>query len=99
MQAKIDALIKTDESFNTSLDEMLASGSLPRSQSNNSFSSLPGAREPADCGGAHEVRSLQEEAASALRSSPDKVLSIPSLTEAQQRAITGATHRPRWAPY
>lgn len=40
--------------------------------------------------GVHETRSLQEEGAT-VRASPDKVMSAPGLTEAQQRALRDPT--------
>ena len=63
------------------------SSGMPRSQSNQSFSSIT-KELLVDSGVLSDTRSLSDEAGT-LRQSPEKTMNIPSLTEAQQRAITG----------
>ena len=65
-------------------DDRMGSPSIRRSQSNQSFSSFT--RELLEGGG--DTRSLGGDD-STSRGSPERAMHIPTLTQAQQRSITG----------
>lgn len=68
-------------------DDSLADTSMKKSLSNSEISSLND-QDYLDSG-VHETRSLNEMDNMTIRISPEKVINLPSLTEAQVRAITG----------
>ena len=68
-------------------DDSLAETSLKKSLSNSEINSLS-EQEFLDSG-LHETRSLNEVDNLTIRISPEKVINLPSLTDAQVRAITG----------
>lgn len=70
-------------------DDSLAETSLKKSLSNSELNSLS-EQEFMDSG-VHETRSLNEMDNLTIRISPEKVINLPSLTEAQVRAITDPT--------
>lgn len=68
-------------------DDSLADTSLKKSLSNSEISSLT--EQDFIDNSEHETRSLNEVDNLTIRISPEKVINLPSLTEAQVRAITG----------
>jgi hypothetical protein len=68
-------------------DDSLAETSLKKSLSNSEINSLS-EQEFLDSG-LHETQSLSEVDNLTIRISPEKVINLPSLTDAQVRAITG----------
>ncbi|XP_053376011.1 rab GTPase-binding effector protein 1-like isoform X2 [Mercenaria mercenaria] len=70
-------------------DDSLAEPSLKKSLSNSELNSLS-EQEFLDSG-VHETRSLNEMDNLTIRISPEKVINLPSLTEAQVKAITAPT--------
>lgn len=73
-------------------DDSLADTSLKKSLSNSEISSV--AEQDLIDSSVHETRSLNEMDNMTIRISPEKVINLPSLTEAQVRAITGESRIP-----
>jgi len=80
----INSIISGDS---LTFDDSLADASLKKSVSNSEISSL--AEQDYIDNSEHDTRSLNEMDNLTIRISPEKVINLPSLTEAQVRAITG----------